>query len=363
MSGSRKDDHVRLALEQGTAQRRSRHFDDLRFVHHALGAIDVASVNLQTTVADATWSMPFYINGMTGGSEYTGTINRALAIAAAETLIPMASGSMSAYFKDPSCAPSFTILREENPHGFLMANLSANATPSQARKAVDLIEANALQIHINAVQEIVMPEGDRAFQHWPKNIERIVETVGVPVIVKEVGFGMSSETVRTLSSLGVEYVDVAGNGGTDFAQIENSRRTNDPFALLNGWGQSAVTSLIDCRAMARDCGVRLLASGGVRTPLDVVKALALGAHAVGVAGGFLAIVHESGPEALIREISTWQEQVRSIMALLGAESVGALTQTDIITAGAVRDFAKARDIDTARLARRSQQRPEGIVHG
>ena len=352
MSSSRKDDHVRLALEQETAKLRSRDFDDVRVVHHALAAVNVDSVSLDVEVADRTWTLPFYINGMTGGSEFTGKINQALAIAAAETGIAMASGSMSAYFKDPSCAPSFTVLREENPHGFLMANLSANASPEQAREAIELIDADALQIHVNAVQEIVMPEGDREFEHWGGHIKAIARAVDVPVVVKEVGFGMTGATVRTLSSLGVAYVDVAGNGGTDFARIESARRA-DRFSHLNGWGQSAVESLIDARGASRDTGIPLFASGGVRTSLDVLKALALGAKAVGIAGGFLATVREEGPEALIREIRTWEAQLRSMMALVGARNVEALTHTDLVLTGSVREYANARGFDLSHFARRS----------
>lgn len=357
MSASRKDDHVRLAMEQGTGALRSRHFDDIRFVHDPLGARNVDLVSLRSSIGDQTLDMPFYINGMTGGSDFTGTINRALAIAAAETGIAMASGSMSAYFKDRSCARSFSVLREENPHGTVFANLSANATPDQAREAVELIEADGLQIHINPVQEIVMPEGDREFQHWPQNIEAIVSAVAVPVVVKEVGCGMSASTVNRLANLGVSCIDVAGNGGTDFARIENSRRNSESFPLLNGWGQSAVTSLMDVRSNALDSGVAVLASGGVRTALDVVKALALGASAVGVAGGFLAVVREDGPDALIETISTWQEHTRSIMALLGAVTVEELAYTDLIVSGDVGAFAAARGIDITEYANRSSQRP------
>lgn len=359
MSSSRKDDHVRLAMEQETARRRSRDFDDVRIVHHPLSAVNVDTVSLEVEIADRTWTLPYYINGMTGGSEFTGKVNQTLAIAAAETGIAMASGSMSAYFKDPACAPSFTVLRDENPHGFLMANLSANASPEQAREAIELIDADALQIHVNAVQEIVMPEGDREFEHWPQRIEAIARAVDVPVIIKEVGFGMTGDTVRGLSSLGVAYVDVAGNGGTDFARIESARR-DDQFSHLNGWGQSAIESLIDARGASRDTGVPLFASGGVRTSLDVLKALALGAKAVGVAGGFLAIVRESGPDALIREIRVWEGQLRSMMALVGARSVPALTRTDLLLTGRVREYADARGFDLSHFARRSGKVSGGL---
>lgn len=359
----RKDDHVNLALSQDTAKRRSAHFDDLRFIHNPLAAIDVELVVLGTEVAGANWQLPFYINGMTGGSEFTGKINQALAIAAAETGIAIASGSMSAYFKDPACAPSFRYLRAENPHGFVMANLSANANLGQAQTVVEVLEANALQIHLNPVQELVMPEGDREFSHLLRNLEKITAALDVPVIVKEVGFGMSAHTITALSEIGVTWVDVGGNGGTDFAQIENSRRSTD-FSLLNGWGQSAVNSLLDCSDAASAESVQLLASGGVRNPLDVVKALSLGAKAVGIAGGFLATVTDGGPEALIEQINTWKTQCTAIMALLGAAEVSSLTQTDLVISGAVREFADARSLDFRKYAQRSnqssQQNPQKI---
>ncbi|MEU5691853.1 phosphomevalonate kinase [Actinosynnema sp. NPDC020468] len=345
----RKDDHVRLALEHHRPHDRNE-FDDIAFVHHALGGVDRADVSLDTRFADLHWRVPLYINAMTGGSAKTGDINRDLAIAARETGVPIASGSMSAYFKDPATAGTFAVLREQNPDGFVMANVNANATVEQAKRAVDLLRADALQIHLNAVQETVMPEGDRSFSAWAPRIEEIAAGLDVPVIVKEVGFGLSRDTVVTLVKLGVRVADVGGRGGTDFARIENSRREHREYAYLDGWGQSAPACLLD----ARDVGLPLLASGGVRHPLDVVRGLALGASAVGASGTFLKTVLDGGPDALIARISGWLDQIAALMTALGARTPAELAGCDVLIRGALREFCADRGVDLRGSATRTR---------
>ncbi|GAB3304415.1 type 2 isopentenyl-diphosphate Delta-isomerase [Pseudoclavibacter terrae] len=347
--GNRKDEHVDLALEQRSGITRND-FDDVRFVHHALGGVDRGSVSTAVEVAGANWPVPFYLNGMTGGSERTGAINRDLAVAARETGIAMAAGSLSAYLKDAATAPSFRVIRDENPDGFVMANVNATVSSDDAQHAVDLLEADALQIHINSVQETVMPEGDRDFAAWPGAIEAIVQRVGVPVIVKEVGFGLSSKTLARLAELGVSYADVSGRGGTDFAKIENSRRRLGDYASLVGWGQSTPEALIEADASTSPTPV-LLASGGVRTPLDVLRALALGARAVGVSGHFLEVLVEEGLETLVEHIRSWQDQLAALQTMLGAPTPAALRQQELILHGALLEFCASRGIDPAVVSR------------
>ncbi|MCX5205738.1 type 2 isopentenyl-diphosphate Delta-isomerase [Streptomyces sp. NBC_00237] len=355
MNASRKDDHVRLALAQharnsasdGTSpdsgtgpgsHGRANQFDDVHFVHHALAGTDREKVSLVTEFAGMTWPVPLYINAMTGGSVKTGEINRDLAVAARETGLPMATGSMSPYLKDPATADTFATVRHHHPHGFVMANINALATPEQARRAVGLLEADALQIHLNTVQETVMPEGDRSFGSWPANIEAVVAAVDVPVIVKEVGFGLSGRTVRLLAGLGVAVADVAGSGGTNFAVIENTRREHADFAFLEGWGLSTPAALLD----ARGSGLPLLASGGVRHPLDVVRALALGAHAAGVSGLFLSTLRRDGLDALVTRIHQWLEHITALMTLLGARTPGDLKSSDLVLTGDLNNFRTQR---------------------
>ncbi|GAB0105684.1 type 2 isopentenyl-diphosphate Delta-isomerase [Nocardia sp. JMUB6875] len=354
---SRKDDHVRLAVAQhreSLAGPRPSPFDDVTFVHHALRGTAEHAVSLATEVGGANWPVPLYINAMTGGSSRTGEINRGLAIAARETGLAIASGSMSAYLADPSVAETYRVLRTENPDGYVIANLNANATPQMAARAVELLRADALQVHVNAIQEIVMPEGDRDFSAWPRNIARLTEALGIPVIVKEVGFGISADTVMQLTDLGVRIVDVSGCGGTNFAMIENSRRRRADFGVLAGWGLSTPACLVDGAEVALLQGVTLLASGGVRTPLDVVRALALGARAVGVSGHFLSILENGGVDALIAAITVWITQIRQLMVVLGAETVRALTDTDVLLTGGLAELCGLRGIDAGGYARRSR---------
>ncbi|MFG1881926.1 type 2 isopentenyl-diphosphate Delta-isomerase [Micromonospora sp. NPDC049102] len=358
MIADRKNDHVRLAAEQQRDTGVHSEFDDVSFVHHALAGIDRSAVTLNTSFGGIDWPVPLCVNAMTGGSVETGIINRDLAIAARETGVPIATGSMSAYFADESVADTFSVMRRENPDGFIMANVNATASVEQARRAIDLLRADALQIHLNAIQETVMPEGDRSFSDWGPGIARIVAGVGVPVIVKEVGFGLSRETIRRLGELGVRVADVAGRGGTNFARIENGRREHHDYAFLDGWGQSAAACLLD----AQSSNLAVLASGGVRDPLDVVRGLALGASAGGVSGLFLKAVLDGGVPALISLISRWLDQIEALMTALGAATPADLGRCDVLIHGRLRAFCELRGIDIGRLANRSVSVPATSTH-
>ena len=355
---ARKDDHVRLASAQQTEGPRRSDFDDLEFVHHALSGTSPETVDLSVDLGDWTWSAPFYVNGMTGGTETTARINRDLALAAAETGLPMACGSMSVALDDAEAAKGFTVIREVNPDGFVMGNLGAGRSADDARRAVELLGADALQIHVNPVQETAMPEGTRDFSEWLDGLAEIVAACPVPVIVKEVGFGLSRRTLGQLAEIGVRFADVSGAGGTDFLRIENDRAGAHDFAMLTGFGQSALACLLDAPdewtgGGAVSAGV-LLASGGVRNPYDVVKALACGARAVGVAGTFLQTVLDHGPDGLV---CTWQDQTRALLALLGAQRSTDLAHTDLLTRGRLGEFARLRGIDVVALSHRSEALP------
>ncbi|MEV7974282.1 type 2 isopentenyl-diphosphate Delta-isomerase [Cellulomonas sp. NPDC089187] len=345
---ARKADHVRLASAQH-AEPGPHDLDHVRPMNHPLTAGNRAAVDLSIHGRVLRWGVPLYINAMTGGTAHTLTINRALARAARETGVPIASGSTGILHREPAAIPSFRVLREANPDGFVMANINANLSPEQARRSVEILEADALQIHLNPAQEIVMPEGDRDFTRWSDNLAAIVTEVGVPVIAKEVGAGMSRGTVTALRDLGVAAVDVSGRGGTDFTAIESDRRTDGGMPYLAKWGQSAAEGLLD----AAGTEVDLLASGGLRHPLDAVRALALGALAVGVAGGFLHTLLTDGEAALVARIETWLSQIGDIMTLLGASTPAELRQTDLLITGPLREFCELRGIDAGAYARRS----------
>lgn len=347
---NRKNEHVSLA-EKFAKENRKSDFDSFRFVHHSFPEMKVSDATLSTSFATLDMAFPFYINAITGGSPWTKKVNEKLALIARETGIAMATGSISAALKDPTVKDSFTIVREINPTGKVFANLGTGQTLKNAKKAVELIQADALQIHVNSPQEIVMPEGDRDFSNWLTELEKIVHHVSVPVIVKEVGFGMSRETIQQLTSIGVQTIDISGQGGTNFAQIENYRRDSDKYDYLEGWGQSTVISLVEAQPYVNQ--VEILASGGIRNPLDIIKSLSLGARAVGLSGLFLHMALRDGVETTILEIEAWKKQLASIMTLLGKKSIKDLTQTDLILLGDVKDWCDARHIDASLFANRS----------
>ncbi len=361
----RKEDHVRLAVVQWSARKHSgggsrgggsahNEFDDLEFIHHALAAVPPAEVDLGVELAGRRLSSPFYINGMTGGTEHTSHINQQLAIAARQTGLAMACGSVSIALDDPSCAESFRVIRRENPDGVVMANIGVGRSPADAVRAVDLLDADLLQVHINAVQETLMPEGSPDFADWLGGIEQIVAAVPVPVLVKEVGFGLSARTLRQLAEIGVRYADVSGRGGTDFLRIENDRRPGADYGYLTGFGQSAPACLLDAGRLGFEEHPALLASGGVRNPLDVLKCLALGAGSVGVAGSFLSAVVDGGAAALVELITSWQVHTRELAALLGARDVGGLQRTDLLVRRSLAEYCQLRGIDAGAYSRRSE---------
>ncbi|GAA2172471.1 type 2 isopentenyl-diphosphate Delta-isomerase [Agrococcus versicolor] len=350
--GERKDEHLRIALDHERARRgRPNDLDDVELVHHALDGIDPARVSLDVEVAGMRWTSPVYVNGMTGGTAHTGDVNRTLAIAAREADMPIASGSVSIALDDPSRAPWFRVLRDEHPDGFVLANVGADRSADDARRAVDLLRADALQVHLNAAQELVMPEGSTRFDTWAASIAAICEAVDVPVVVKEVGAGLSGRTVARLADLGVAVADVGGAGGTDFVRVENDRRVAGDYAYLAGWGLSTPACLLD----AASAGLPLLASGGVRHPLDVVRALALGAQGVGVASRFLAIAVEDGEQALVDEMRRWRDHVRALLGLVGAASPADAVHADVLVRGRLRELAELRGLDVTSLARRRAQ--------
>ena len=352
IDSERKDQHVAFA-EQQYQDMGQADFQKMRFVHHSLPEIAVADISLETKLAGFTMAQPFYINGMTGGSEKTKSINADLAAVAKLTGLAMASGSVSAALKDPSVSDSFAIIRKVNPNGLVFANIGAHHSLENAKRAVAVLEADALQIHINAPQEMIMPEGDRDFTMWLRQIEEITAHVGVPVIVKEVGFGMSRETIRQLIAVGVRTIDVSGKGGTNFAAIENARRTHIAYDDLENWGQSTLISLLEAQAFQQKA--EIIASGGIKNPFDIVKALSLGAKAVGLSGQFLHMVLEDGPVKTAETVAAWKEQITTIMAMLGKTSVADLQQTDVIFQRDIIDWCDMRGLDYRHYANRSNK--------
>jgi isopentenyl-diphosphate Delta-isomerase len=345
---NRKWDHIQYAIE--TALPEWTAFNDITYVHRSLPDSSLDQIQLDTKIGELSLSSPILVNAMTGGGgERTYEINLLLAQVAKETGIAMAVGSQMAALKDPAQIYTYKVVRKENPNGRIIANLGSEATLDQAKAAVDMVEANALHIHLNVVQELTMPEGDRDFRGALSRIETIVKHLEVPVIVKEVGFGMGKETISALASIGVSMVDVGGFGGTNFAKIENQRR-HHPYFFFNNWGISTPVSIVE----AKHCGqpVTIIGSGGIRSSLEIAKAISLGASAVGIAGHLLKLLIDDGVEVLIKEINTLHQELTLIMTALGVKSILELQKVPLVLSGETYHWLNERGINTKLYSQR-----------
>lgn len=311
----RKDEHLALAKANYQLQHQNS-FDQIKLVRPTLPETVIDQHNIQTTFLGHTVSAPFFINAMTGGSPKGTQINRDLGTIAAKTGIPIALGSANIVTHEPEAIASFVVAREENPTGVILANINPFTAVTTAKKLEQEIKPDAFQIHLNAVQELIMPEGDRDFR-WLDKLLALKDAIAVPVIIKEVGFGFDLSSLQLLEQNGFEFVDVAGSGGTDFAWIENFRRPGRNMDYLGEVGISTVDSLLN----AGQTNLTYFASGGVRNPLDVLKSLVLGARAVGISNRFLQEYEEFGSAGLLELINNWQEQLAGLIALYGANSL------------------------------------------
>lgn len=336
----RKLDHIRHALSH--EHNVYNHFDDVNIVHQSLTGLNFDQLHLSAHVGELTLSSPIFVNAMTGGGgEQTLSINRNLARAAAETGIGMAVGSQMSAIKDPSERLSYEIARRENKEGVLFANVGSEASLEQAKSAVEMIDANALQIHLNTLQELIMPEGDRDFSGRLHKIETIVNQSEVPVIVKEVGYGMSREAIQKLIELGVRYIDVGGRGGTNFSKVENMRRTK-PFASFDNWGIPTPMSLLEAKQLEEDYDLTILGSGGIRHGVDGAKTIVLGAKSFGMAGVLLKVLVEEGYESLIEQIEHIKKELKMVMMLTNSKNVEELGTAAFTLNGATKEWAQQR---------------------
>lgn len=338
---SRKKEHIRFAAQTGQSGHHG--FEDVKFVHNCIPESTYSSTTLNTTIGGLPLSSPIVINAMTGGADETTIINEKLAILAKECGLAMAVGSQMAAIKDPSVAHSYSVIRRIHPEGIFMANLGSEASVSQALEAVEMIEANMLQIHLNVMQELIMPEGDRDFQGVSERIQAIVEAVPCPVLIKEVGFGMSHESAAKLIPLGISVLDVGGSGGTNFAKIENERRPEDRLEMFNDWGMTTVQSLLEVGSYLNQ--VDIMATGGINNGLEIAKALSLGASAVGMAGFFLKLVLEHSEKESIIRVEQLHHQIRLVMTALGAQKVKQLQTQPLVITGDSYQWATMRGID------------------
>ena len=325
----RKADHIRINLESDVSSGLSTGLDNYRFVHQALPEMDLAQVSLQTTLFGKVLNAPFLISSMTGGTDQAMQLNRRLAAAAQEFGFAMGVGSQRAAIEDPGLAYTFR-LRDIAPDVLMLANLGAvqlncGYSLRECQTAVEMIEADGLILHLNPLQEALQPEGETNFSGLLKKIEIICRKLPVPVLVKEVGWGISEGAARKLVDAGVAAIDVAGAGGTSWSQVE-MYRMDDPYqiqvaAAFRDWGIPTADSILAVRRVTQD--LPIIASGGIRNGVDAAKCLALGANLSGLAGQFLRAAAKSHEE-LQHTAKSLMRQLRIAMFSTGVREISQL---------------------------------------
>ncbi len=329
-TSERKIQHIRIIENDRDADRRKFYFDGIQLTHRALPEVALDKVDPSVTFMGKRLSFPLLISSMTGGEhELIRTVNKNLALAAEATGVALGVGSQRVMFTHAAARASFAV-REWAPQALLFANLGAvqlnhGFTPDTCREAVKTVGADALYLHLNPLQEAVQPEGDTDFSGLAARIADVVSALDVPVAVKEVGAGISPEDARLLIHAGVQYIDVAGTGGISWSRIEDQRHGEDDAPglgmLFQDWGIPTPLAL-QLLAPYRD-RITLIASGGIRSGIDMAKAVILGASLCGLASPFLKPAMESAGR-VIEEIERLKREFRTAMFLLGARTTADL---------------------------------------
>lgn len=316
----RKQQHLDLCVGSDVESRRSTLLDQVELLHDALPELSVSDVDPSVELLGRRLAAPLVISGMTGGTARARDINRALASVAQKHGIGLGVGSQRAMWVDPDQTETFRV-REWAPDALLLGNVGAvqarDAGPARVAELVEAIGADALCVHLNAAQELVQDDGDRDFRGCLDGIAALVERLPIAIVVKETGCGLSPRTLARLREAGVRTVDVAGAGGTTWTGVESLRGSPRQRALgeeLREWGVPTAASVV----YAQRAGFSVIASGGLRSGLDVVRALALGATAAGLALPFLRAYHEGGAPAVLALGDRLIETVRAAMLLVGA---------------------------------------------
>ncbi len=359
--GERKADHIEICLKKNAQSRKATTgFEDVHLVHKALPEMEREKIDLSTTVFGYKFSAPLFVGAMTGGTAKATKINATIAEAVEELHLGMAVGSQRIAIDNPKIEGSFSIVREKAPTAFILANIGAPQLVGkygvkEAKKAVEMVKANVLAVHLNALQEAVQPEGDTNYSNLLKKICELTKKLVVPVIVKETGAGISAEDAEMLAAADVAGIDVAGVGGTSWAAVEyyRAKARHDRFSQRLGetfwdWGIPTAVSLVET---VQSVKIPVISSGGIRSGIDITKSLALGASLASATYPFLQPAI-TGSEDVKKELRYLVGEVKNAMFLSKARSVEELQKVPVVLTGKTAQWLKLRGFRPEVYARR-----------
>ncbi len=335
MRQERKREHVESYLK--TEYVGDNLFKDIYIENNSLPGINFEEIDTRVSFLGKTVDFPLMINAMTGGADELSSINEDLARIARDFNIPMAVGSQKIGIEYPECKESFKIARDIlGKDGILIGNLSANASLEELKEASSMIEADAMQLHLNVCQEMFMEEGDRNFKDIEKNIEYLSKNYEKPIIIKEVGFGISATVSKKLTKLGINHIDIAGTGGTNFIEIEDMRNFNKDYSDMYHWGIPTAKALIDCKRENPDNFY--ISSGGVNNADSIIKSFILGANFTAISGEVLRYLMHGGFDEAEKYVEDIIEKSKIIMMLLGVKKIKDLKNVNYTLTGRLKEL-------------------------
>ncbi|WP_295884033.1 type 2 isopentenyl-diphosphate Delta-isomerase [uncultured Anaerococcus sp.] len=329
----RKDAHIENYLK--SKSRESTLLENVYIEHNAVSDVSLNEIDTSIEFMGRKIAMPLMVDAMTGGGSASVNINEDLSSICESLNIPMAVGSESIAIADEESRDSFELVKyKENL--FRIGNLGFEREYEDFVFARDLIDANAMQVHLNLAQELVMKEGDNSYHSSLDLIEKLIKDFSYPIIVKETGSGISKSVAQKLVNAGVKYIDVAGKGGTNFIEIEDLRDFEVDYSDLYDWGIPTAKSIIDVRSVADDSFI--IASGGIKTAMDIVKSIIIGADMAAMSGEVLSYLLHGGYEACESFLKEINLKIKIIMALLGVRNIDELKKVDYKLTGELREL-------------------------
>ncbi|MBS7652920.1 MAG: type 2 isopentenyl-diphosphate Delta-isomerase [Candidatus Bathyarchaeia archaeon] len=358
---NRKRRHLRVVLEEDVENEAYSGLQDVQLVHRALPEIDLEEVSTEISLFSRRLSAPIIISAMTGGIMEAERINEALAEMAEAYGLGIGVGSQRIALEDPRRERAFRIVREKAPSSLVIGNLgcpqlSTGWGPREARRCLEMIDADALAIHMNPLQEAVQVGGEARYRGLLKKIREIVEEIDKPVIMKETGCGVSLEDAVEIERAGAEGIDVSGVGGTSWAAVEQHIAREEGKTQLEALGRSlrywGIPTAISIVEVVRSTRLKVIASGGIRTGLDAAKAIALGADVVGLARPFLEKVIK-GREPLKEYVEQLLMELKTVMFLTGSRSTDELRRKPVIILGKTAEWLRLRGFKPEDYSKRS----------
>lgn len=335
MRKTRKDEHLMNYLK--TEYQGDNLLDNIYLEHEALSELNFEDIDTTIDLFGKKVKFPLIINAMTGGTEMSESINADLSLLAEKYNLPMAVGSQQIALDDEEARESFEVIKESlSDENIIIANLSARASLDEMERAVDMIRADAIGLHLNSCQELVMTEGERDFKGIIDNISQAQKRFGDRLLVKEVGYGMRAETVKHLYDLGVKNIDISGHGGTNFTEIEDMRDYQADFEDLYNWGIPTAKAIINARSISDD--LNIIGAGGIKKASDIVKSLVIGANCTAMSGELLKYLLHGDFDYACLFVESLIYKTKIMMLMLGAKEIKDLKKVPYKTFGKLREI-------------------------